>query len=269
MHCPDLERALVDSGLAGQLDRGWRDNLDAHGLSELHRLAERYEGEEPRDTLDAEALRTIAQTLSAPVSSARSRWQRFKDWVTHFFETPEKTGAGWLDQWLSRTLKIPRAWQQTLTYASLTGVVLIAAWIVWREVRIARTAAVQARRIKRTTPRVTADADASRPSIGELEDALPTDRPLVLLRLLVRALVDCGRLRAERSLTHSELARSVVFDTVEQQQCFERVSRLAELRLYGPAAPGVPGKTSNDGEKTLLDGRQLYAQLSLLRGGSS
>jgi hypothetical protein len=269
MHCPDLERAVVDSGLANQLDGAWRDTLDAHGLSELDRLAQRYEGAEPRDTPDAEALRTIAQTLSAPVSSSRSRWQRFKDWVTHFFETPEKTRAGWPDQWLSRALRIPRAWQQTLTYASLAGVVLIAAWIVWREVRIARSGAVQARRIKRTMPSVAADADATRPSIGDLENAPPTDRPLVLLRLLVRALVDCGRLRAERSLTHRELARTVVLDTVEQQQCFERVSRLAELRLYGPAPGGVTGQASDDAEKALLDGRRLYAQLSLFPGASA
>ena len=260
----------MESGLADQLDGAWRDNLSAHGLSELDRLAQRYENAEPRDAPDAEALRAIARSLSAPpVSSSRSWWQRLKDWVTHFFETPEKTGAGWLDQWLSKALKIPRAWQQALTYTSLAGIVLIAAWIVWREVRIAWTGAVHARRGKRMTPRATADADVPHPSFGDLENAPPADRPLLLLRLLVRALVDCGRLRAERSLTHSELVRTGVFDSVEQQQCFARVSRLAELRLYGPAGRRVSGETSNDAQQALLDGRQLYAQLSLLRGASS
>jgi hypothetical protein len=55
--CPDLERALADSGFGDELDDSWRDTISAQGLRDLDRLTRRYEADEPMKRPSAEALR--------------------------------------------------------------------------------------------------------------------------------------------------------------------------------------------------------------------
>ena len=55
----------------------------------------------------------------------------------------------------------------------------------------------------------------------------------MLLRMLVATLVQSGRLRTERSLTHRELCARATFDDAQQRQSFQRVAALAERTVYG------------------------------------
>ena len=65
-------------------------------------------------------------------------------------------------------------------------------------------------------------------------DALPVDRKAsMLLRMLVTTLVQSGRLRTERSLTHRELCARAAFDDAQQRESFQRVAALAERTVYG------------------------------------
>ncbi|MFI4867644.1 MAG: hypothetical protein ACHQDB_11190, partial [Steroidobacterales bacterium] len=81
-----------------------------------------------------------------------------------------------------------------------------------------------------------------------------------LLRLLVQALLQSGRLRGERSLTHRELGVRGAFDDPEQQLRFVRISLLAERLLYG-AGVAISATAQPQIDQALTDGRQLYAQL--------
>jgi hypothetical protein len=90
----------------------------------------------------------------------------------------------------------------------------------------------------------------------DLDAAARSDRPSILLQMLVAALVKTGRLQAERSLTHRELATRARFDDSSQRESFRRVAQLAERIVYGGAeAPA-------DLDEVVQAGRALHSQLS-------
>jgi hypothetical protein len=76
------------------------------------------------------------------------------------------------------------------------------------------------------------------------------------LRMLVTTLVQSGRLRAERSLTHRELSARARFDDAQQRESFQRVAALAERTVYGSVA--VPAEEI---EPIVAAARELDAQL--------
>ena len=88
-------------------------------------------------------------------------------------------------------------------------------------------------------------------------DALPADRKAsMLLRMLVATLVQSGRLRTERSLTHRELCARATFDDAQQRESFRRVAALAERTVYGSRE--VPAE---EVEPIVAAARALDAQL--------
>jgi hypothetical protein len=91
----------------------------------------------------------------------------------------------------------------------------------------------------------------------DIDAAALSERPSIVLRMLVATLVKTGRLQAERSLTHRELIKRVKLDDSGQRESFSRVAQLAERIVYG----------GNDAPADELDavvqaGRALNAQLA-------
>jgi hypothetical protein len=78
-----------------------------------------------------------------------------------------------------------------------------------------------------------------------------------LLHAIVSRLMQTGRLRTERSLTHRELVARGVFDDASQRAVFAAVAGAAESILYGPR-----GEAPERLNSLLDDGRALLAQLS-------
>jgi len=88
-------------------------------------------------------------------------------------------------------------------------------------------------------------------------DSLPLDRKAsMLLRMLVTTLVQSGRLRTERSLTHRELSARANFDDAGQRESFQRVAALAERTVYGSHAV-----SPSEVEPIVAAARALDAQL--------
>jgi hypothetical protein len=79
----------------------------------------------------------------------------------------------------------------------------------------------------------------------------------MLLQLLVNRLVQTGRLRAERSLTHRELVVRSRFDSESQRLLFATVANTAETLLYGSES-AAPEQLSS----VLQQGQTLLRQLS-------
>jgi hypothetical protein len=75
-----------------------------------------------------------------------------------------------------------------------------------------------------------------------------------LLRALVKRLLQTGRLRSERSLTHRELIARTSFDSDGQKIVFANVARTAETLLYGSqsAAPELVESVTRQGRELLL-----------------
>jgi hypothetical protein len=90
-----------------------------------------------------------------------------------------------------------------------------------------------------------------------------SERPALLLRVLVNTLVSTGRLRAEKSLTHRELGMRAAFDAVDQRQSFNRVAALGERVLYGNR--NVPPEEI---DAVIETGRALDRQLNVPRAAT-
>jgi hypothetical protein len=261
--CPGLQDALAGLGLDKILIVGWQQKINAHALAELDGLAQRYSRSQWRAP-DTASLPKALQSLrreQAPNNS--SWWQSFKTWLKNWLAQSDSALASWLnrllDRWSAHT-DVSVTFLKIITYCLTALVVIAAAVIVVREIRAvglgrgARRAA-QARSSNAPTPET------------DLEPGLvpgsATDALAVLLRALVKRLLQLGRLRAERSLTHRELVQRSVFESEEQRAAFAAVAFGAESNFYGPrsSAPDPADAVRQRGEA-------LLAHLAALKSGS-
>jgi hypothetical protein len=250
--CPDIEQAIIDGGLSTQLPDDWQQWLDRSSIEDLSRLLRRYQSALPSTAPGVPALYQVARTLNAAVPP-HGWWQDFKDWLRQWLSPPESTDPSWLNRWLSR-VSLPPLLMQSLLYVLMGMILAGTLWIVWRELRLARAGArAGSGAVSRSLP---LPADAPRLSLDEVERAPLAEQPALLLRLLVQALLQSGRLSNDRALTHRELGTRSGFDDSAQHERFVRISLLAERLLYGPAADA--GARSQF-DQALADGRGLYA----------
>jgi hypothetical protein len=256
--CPELEQTLVNAGVSDQLPEHWREQLAPQGLRDIQALLERYQGEPPAVAPRTDTISEIAQGLRAK-EPARSWWQRVRDWLRHLLEPQSSSDSGLLSRVVHGILNaLTSRVRRVLFYASLALVVLLLGFIIWRELRIAGVGRRAGRRRTRGETPELPGATSGRLKLADLEQCARSERPALLLRLLVQALVRSGRLSSDRTLTHRELIARAGFDSPDQRQQFAGISLLAERQLYGRA---LPADVDADFERTLLEGRQLYAQL--------
>jgi hypothetical protein len=78
----------------------------------------------------------------------------------------------------------------------------------------------------------------------------------MLLHMLVATLVNIGRLRTERSLTHRELSSRASLEEQAQRECFQRVAALGERAVYGGG-----NVSAEEIESVVAAGRSLNTQL--------
>jgi hypothetical protein len=258
--CPDLERALSDSGLAEQLGAEWQKGLDRTQLDNLQWLMQRYASREQSTGPDAGSLADIVHQLRV-VQTKPSWWDRFLAWLRHLLEPTQNAAPSWLERLLTALSRAPQWLWTAIRYIGTVVIVLMIAVMVWREVRIAREASRRAQPRERGQALALGQRKAA-VSLADLDAAPLTDRPVLLLRLLVQSLLASGRLSNDRSLTHGELIARGRFDDDEQQRRFARVSRLAERRIYGSLSPEAGQAGHPELDQAVADGRQLYAQLS-------
>jgi hypothetical protein len=137
---------------------------------------------------------------------------------------------------------------------------------VWRELKAAGVGTGAAKRAAERTWHAPSPAGAKSLTLDDVDGAPLGEQPALLLRLLVQALLQSGRLKYERSLTHRELGVRSAFDDPQQHGRFVRISLLAERALYGPNVPPASAAAPPQIDHALTDGRQLYAQLLGGRG---
>lgn len=254
--CPGLEQALVDLGLDPFLSDSQWDTVGAYGLMSLRGVLDRYSAPPPARSVPAESLRSILDELKQPAQAERPlTWlERFKRWLRTFLGQQESEKDSWLSRWLSGH-SLSETARNILVYSLLTLVVLIAVGVVVNEVRVARKG-----RRKRDRAGVSGasggSADALAARLLDLDAAARSERPSILLHMLVVTLVKSGRLQAERSLTHRELTARARFDDSFQRESFRRVAQLAERVVYG--GDDSPAEL----DEVVQAGRALHLQLS-------
>jgi hypothetical protein len=259
LSCPDLEHAILGSAVRDQLPEHWQDRLDGSGISDIRWLMRRYQAQPLSVMPRVLTLYQVAQTLKQP-QPRHSWWQDFKDWLRRRLLAPETSGPSWLTRWLSRVSLAPLL-MRSIFYGLLGALLVMALWIIRRELKAADVGVSAARRASGRSPHPMSPAGATPVQLDAVDAAPLRERPGLLLRLLVQALLQSGRLKNERSLTHRELGARSAFDDPEQQARFVRISLLAERLLYGSAAPAAGADPQPQIDHALTDGRQLYGQL--------
>jgi hypothetical protein len=256
--CPQLEQTLVNAGVSDQLTEQWRTTLAPQGLRDIQALLERYQGDPPAVVPRADTIGEIAQALRAK-EPARSWWQKVRDWLRHLLEPQSSSDSGVLNRIVNGILNaLTSRVRLVLFWASVALVGLLLGLIIWRELQIAGFGRGAGRGRTRGDAPDLPGVTGERVTLTDLDERPLSERPGLLLRLLVQALVHSGRLASDRTLTHRELIARAGFDSVDQRQQFAAISLLAERQLYGR---GLPAEVDADFERALREGRQLYSQL--------
>ena len=251
--CPGLEDAILALKVDRMLYDGWRERLDRHSLNDVATLAEPYDESKPAGGPDAAALPGILKTMAreqAPV--AKSWWEAFKAWLNTWFQSHGPDSLSWLDRWLEG-LRQSAVLFNVVLYSLIALVVIAAGWLVFNELK---AAGFLARGGGRPAPVNAPGAAPSDAAILNSEPMTLAERLAALLRLLVSRLMQTGRLKSERSLTHRELVTLSVFDSEAQRAVFAAVAGSAESILYG--ARSLPAERL---DSVLRDGQLLLSQL--------
>lgn len=258
--CPGLTRALERSSYLPLLSTAERDELDAYDLSDLLTVDDWYAEQDAsaRDP-DVAALKPILDSLRAQEPERPLTWlERFKRWLRSTADRQERDSDNWLSRWLDKT-EVTEVVATTILFVVLALVLVLTIVVIVNELR---AAGVFRKRLA-TDAEAIATGTAAPADDGAVDvDSLPADRKAsMLLRMLVTTLVQSGRLRTERSLTHRELCARANFDDAEQRESFQRVAALAERTVYGGSE--VP---ATEVEPVVTAARALDAQL---RGASA
>jgi hypothetical protein len=260
--CPGLKGALAGTGFDEILIEGWQEKINAHALAELGGLAERY-SRSSWHAPDTALLPKALESLQEQAPKISSWWQSFKTWLKNWLSRSDSALASWLnrllDRWSAQT-DVSVTFLKIVTYCLTALVVIAAAVIVIREIRALRVGrrARNALEVK-SSDAITRESDFEPQLVpGSASDALTA-----LLRALVKRLLQLGRLRADRSLTHRELVVRSVFESEEQRASFAAVAYGAESNFYGPRE-----RAPDSFDAVKRRGEALLAQLAQLKSGS-
>jgi len=253
--CPEIEAAVHQLGIDPFLPTDWQKKASARALADLAALADRYAAPVPTLRLDGARLKLIAHSLEPPPAPP-SLWERLEAWLREWLEPKSESSPSWLRHLPHWHISPQLA---RLIFEGLAALIVIGvAALVVNELKASGLigAGRYGRSPRRTTPGARPTGEASL-DFDAIDSANPHERPALLLRLLVRALMRSRRLRHDRDLTYRELIAKARFDSPRQREQFGKVALLAERALYGGPAlapPAIP-------EEFLIEARALHGEL--------
>ncbi len=257
--CPELAPVLAGSERAAWLPASWQErsnDLSARGLSELARLIR----EESRRRAaaagpSAQSLAPVLREVAANPDDDSGLWARTLSWIRSLLSR-QKEVAGEEDfglaDWLRSRGIGANVWT-VLTYILFAALIAFAMFIIVAELRAAGL-------VRRRTRAASASQSAvSSVEVLRFEDLatrpLP-ERPALLLRLILQAMLATGRLPGEASRTRSEILRDARLEHDAQRDRLAALARSAEQLRYAAAPPPSPQI-----EASLADGGLLLREL--------
>lgn len=253
--CPGIEHALVEMGYAPFISETQLDELSWYNIQELQALRQRYVQGATGSDVRTDSLAPILNSLQDKEAAQPPTWfDRLKRRLRDMFDRRGESSS-WFDSWLADK-ELPGSVREFIVYAVVFISVVLAILVIFNELRAAGVLRRRARAAKQS-PAAAGKTVASELTLADLESAAPSDRPSVVLRLLVAALVQRGRMRADRSLTHRELTARVALEDAGQRESFARVASLSERAVYGDGAVPI-----EEIDATVAAGRALIAALA-------
>src|SRR5437016_9226859 len=230
--CPDLARRLDKADWSAWLPRSWRqpdNDLSAGGLQELRVLVARELAAHPSvRTPRVERLTAILSDLDQGAHEPPGWWTRCKAWLRDVFGRPGRADAHGGFARLIAHVGFSEAVIETISYAALALLVMLAGLIVVNELRsagvfAARRSSHAAQGVHRTPLR----RDGS--SWRDVERAPLYQRPRRLLELIAARLTEQNRLPPASALTVRELAGAARLADETDRTRLEQLALAAEL----------------------------------------
>lgn len=255
VECPGIEHALVEMGYAPFISESQLDELGWYNLQELQALRQRYAQAAAGADVRTDSLAPILNALQDKEAERPPTWfDRLKRRLRDLFDRQGESSS-WLNNWLADK-ELPGSVREFIVYAVVFISVVLAILVILNELRAAGVLRRRAGAAKQS-PAAPGKPVTSELTLADLESAAPGDRPSVMLRLLVAALVQRGRLRADRSLTHRELTARVALEDAGQRESFARVASLSEKAVYSGGTVPI-----EEIDAAVAAGRTLIAALA-------
>jgi hypothetical protein len=244
--CPDLSAALQAAGIERLIIDSSRAVLDRNSLRQLPTLIHPAAVRAP----PVAALGPILRELHATPAPSKSWWVRFLEWLGEHLapDQPSTSAPAWLTGFLRLLPRLQWLWSAVI-WATLIALPIVVVVVVMREVRALGKRSVD----EPLTAGEAATAGLLQSRLALLRQVPAEQRPAQLFAMLIARLVAAGRLPADRSMTHREVARRVRLEDAEQRRLLEVLARLSERQLYCDVASSPAGL-----DELLARGEDLY-----------
>ena len=234
--CPELAGLLEHSAWAPWLPKGWNEpgnDLSAGGLKELRELLNRESrAGMTRPAPQASRLKGILTGIAT--KSSVGPWSRFKAWLRSILERRDQpTDESWFARMTSQ-IGVPQSLREIIAYTALGVVVLLAAGIIWNELRAAGLLSKPVEAGKRA-----AQSPAARSELRwtDLEQAPIREKVGLLLELIVRRLNDRNLLPPAGAMTARELTRVALLAEADDRARLSDLALAAERVRYSAEVP--------------------------------
>ena len=240
-YCPALKAQLERSAWAGWLPRSWSSGdseLSAGGLAELEQLIARESRRRPlRPAPDAQQIAAAAAALRPGLERQDGLWARIRAWIRSWFDATRRSDesrAGWLARLLQDAT--PSSLWRSVAYLLFAAIVLLAAWIVVKELR---AAGYLRSRAHRAGIAASTGAAPARRAVVPLAELPLLEQPAEMLRRLLDALRRRGLLAASEHLTVRELLARTTLPPGVASSNVANLALLTEAVRFAPRVPAA------------------------------
>ncbi len=234
--CPEIERAFADRRVQAWLPGGWRshgEDFSAGSLRELATLLREAEVAPAGRAPDPALLARILAEHSERAGDDTGPWRRFLRWLRSIASRARAdTADAPLDDWLQSGSRAESFWTVSGYVAfvvALAFVALIALGELRARGRVGRRAGAHGG--------PTAAAAAPAATAADLASVPLAERPGLLLRRIVAALVARPELARGEACTVGELLAARPFADAERAAQLVLLARVAEAVRFSPELP--------------------------------
>lgn len=251
--CPEQVDELLQHPWAKLLARP-PEELFLGDLAGLPALEQSYILREPGSLIDLDTLDALLAELQQQPQPPPSLWQRLMEWLAQWLSDTDPKAPRWLDD-----ISVPEMLVTSILFGSLALIVLLAAFIVFRELR---QGLAHRRKVEAVGWDIAAGPAIGQLAFSDLANAPLSEQPGLLLRIILARLQNAGLMPHRSSLTHRDIAAASA--TIERGAAVGLISRAAERATYGNWQPAP-----EDIDPLLQTGREFCAALDDTHAGQN
>jgi hypothetical protein len=262
--CPELESALENSPYAAWLPEAWQEaELTTASLQDLHDQIAWESAERPPRTLDTAGVALALESLGdESAADPVTWWDRVREWLRARLQPAREEEPSWLFKWMDELGKHQTA-LRIIGYCLFGIIVAAAGIIVFNELRAAGVFGPRWH-LRGGSRDSGAPGRGRGPTLADLAGSDPTQRPALLIALVVSAFARNRGTVVDASATHRELTRRIELDNDTQRSAFARLIECAERVRYAATLPAA-----GDIDTAVSEGRRLLATLSAEPGSAA